>query len=279
MKARLNGVELYYEVHGSGELMVMTHGAWSDATTWEAVVGPFSEHFEVVVWDRRGHSRSEDGDESDSWQEDVEDLAALIEHLGSRPAHLVGNSAGGSVVLNLLAARPDLVISAIVHEPAAFGLLDGSDPAVTRDVRANLKALDSVIALIEAGEHRRAAERFVGIALGEDAWEKLPDRVHEILTANAPTFLGELRSPFDPKSIDLDGLNRMSVPLVVTAGTESPRIERAAAKRVAELVPRARLEVLTGTGHVPQRTHPQLWIDTVGRFANTDRRVTATGQE
>ena len=127
----LNGVDLYYEMGGAGKRLVLTHGSWTDHTGWAPELRALTERFEVVTWDRRGHSRSQDGDHPGSRDEDAADLAALIEHLGGAPVHLVGNSYGSVVVLTLVAGRPELVASAVVHEPPLLDLLVGTaDPAI-----------------------------------------------------------------------------------------------------------------------------------------------------
>jgi pimeloyl-ACP methyl ester carboxylesterase len=73
--------------------------------------------FQVVTYDRRGHSRSERLATQGSVEKDVADLALLIDSQGLQPAHVVGNSFGASIALKLAAARPDLVASLAVHEP------------------------------------------------------------------------------------------------------------------------------------------------------------------
>ena len=60
--ADVNGVELHYEVTGAGPRLVLTHGSWTDGSGWAPSVQRLAERFEVVTWDRRGHSRSQDGD-------------------------------------------------------------------------------------------------------------------------------------------------------------------------------------------------------------------------
>lgn len=54
-----SGVELFYDVRGAGEPLVLVHGSWGDHHSWDPVVAPLSASFEVVVYDRRGHSQSE----------------------------------------------------------------------------------------------------------------------------------------------------------------------------------------------------------------------------
>jgi pimeloyl-ACP methyl ester carboxylesterase len=94
-EAEVNGVKLYYELHGSGEPLALVHGSWTDARAWRFVVPGLSEHFRVLIYDRRGHSRSARPAMQGSWDEDGDDLAALLEAADLLPAHVVANSGGG----------------------------------------------------------------------------------------------------------------------------------------------------------------------------------------
>lgn len=264
----INGVELFYERAGDGDRIVLTHGAWTDGRTWQAVTERLVDRYEVVTWDRRGHSRSGDGDVTGSCREDAGDLAALIEHLGEEPAHAIGNSAGGNVVLNLVTMRPDLVSSAAVHEPGPFGLLaDSHDPELVLRVEDEKILTDRVEDLIVAGENRAAARFFVeNVAVGPGAWDQFPEELRRIIEANASTVPDDLRDGWDINSVDLDGLVTTSVPLLITTGTESPVLEAAAAEELARRVPGARLERISDAGHIPHRTHPDQYTRTVTSF-------------
>lgn len=118
----VNGVELYYETTGTGDCLVLTHGSWTDGTGWDRAVTGLAERYRVVVWDRRGHSRSQAGDGPGSRAEDAADLAGLIEHVSGEPVHVAGNSYGANVTLTLLTERSDLVATAAVtsHPCGAF---------------------------------------------------------------------------------------------------------------------------------------------------------------
>ena len=257
----LNGVDLYYEMNGAGKRLVMTHGSWTDHSSWAPALGALTERFEVVTWDRRGHSRSTGGDHPGCRDEDAADLAALIEHLGGGPVHVVGNSYGSIVVLTLVVSRPELVASAVVHEPPLVTLLEESaDPSIVEALAGVDSGLSAVVAMIETGDNRAAAEYFVDqVALGPGSWARLTESFRAVLEANAPTFLDEQRDPTSG-SIDVVALAGTSVPLMYTYGTEGPRWFRVIIDELALLVPGARVEQLSGAGHIPHATHPDQWV-------------------
>src|SRR5262245_10160310 len=119
--AEVNGVTLSYEQLGDdGPPLVLVHGSWSDRGSWNAVVSAFARRFRVVVFDRRGHGKSERS--AGSIEDDADDLAALIEHLDLAPAHVAGISFGGSISLKLAARRPEVFRSLAAQEPPLFGV-------------------------------------------------------------------------------------------------------------------------------------------------------------
>jgi pimeloyl-ACP methyl ester carboxylesterase len=129
----VNGVRLRYELTGQGDGVVLVHGSWDDRHGFDAVAPDLAERFRVLAYDRRGHS---DGEGGGTLDDDVADLAALIEGLVLGPAHVVGHSRGGAVALRLAIARPELVRTVNVHEPPLFALL-----ADHPEVRARLEEM------------------------------------------------------------------------------------------------------------------------------------------
>lgn len=267
----INGVELYYEQVGEGDRVVLTHGAWTDGRTWQAVVERLADRFEIVTWDRRGHSRSGDGIGTGSCREDASDLAGLIENLGGGPVHVVGNSAGGNVVLNLVAMRDDLVRSAAVHEPGPFGLIaETGDPELETLVRHEKTMTAHVEELIAAGEHREAARYFVEeVAIGPGAWNQFPVELRSIITANAATVPDDLRDGWDAGSVDVEALAVSPVPLLISSGSDSPKMEAATAAELSRLLPAARFEMIETAGHIPHRSHPDQYTAMLTAFIDT----------
>ena len=261
----VNGVRLYYELHGSGEPLALVHGSWGDATSWALVLPGLAESFRVLVYDRRGHSRSERPATPGSVDEDGDDLAALLEALDFAPAHVVTNSYGGNIALRLAMRRPQLFRSLTCHEAPLWGLLE-DDPESQEALAQGARSLEAVGARIAAGDHEGAARQFVEeVVFGPGAWEnELPPEVRAIWVQNAPTFLDELQDR-EQLRIDTDALGRIAVEVRLTEGSESPPTFGRVIRRLLPLLPNATHELIDGTAHVPQLTTPELYVEVTTR--------------
>jgi pimeloyl-ACP methyl ester carboxylesterase len=264
-EAEANGVRLFYELHGSGAPLALVHGSWGDATNWGLVAPGLAESFRVLVYDRRGHSRSERPDTPGSVDEDGDDLAALLEALDLAPAHVVTNSYGGNIALRLGAKRPEVFRSLSCHEPPLWGLLE-DDPESQEMLQQAARSLEAVGKRIAEGDHEGAARQFVEeVAFGPGAWEnELPPETRAIFVQNAPTFLDELQDP-NQVNVDGDALARLEIPVRLTDGSESPPMFPRVINRLVELIPRVTRETIDGAAHVPQLTTPERYVELTTR--------------
>ena len=258
-----NGVDLFYELSGDGrDPLVLVHGSWVDHTTFDAVRPVLDHGFRLLTYDRRGHGRSERPPGPRTIEEDVADLAALLEGLDLHPVHVAGSSRGGSVAVHLAARRPDLVRSLISHEAPLTQLAARPDPELDRA----LAAMGDVTERVLAGDARGAARTFVdAVALGPGGWDRLAPAVQESLVANAASWPSEY---FDAAATGVDAprLAEFDPPVLLTCGANSPRFFQQISERLAALLPNAELRVLPGTGHVPHLTHPALYAGTLVQF-------------
>jgi pimeloyl-ACP methyl ester carboxylesterase len=264
-EVEVNGVRLNYELYGDGEPVVLIHGSWVDGTAWRFVTPGLAETFRVLVYDRRGHSRSERPESQGSVGEDGDDLAALVESLGLAPAHVVTSSFGGTIALRLATSRPDVFRSLSCHEPPLWGLLE-RDPGSRKILEQGKQVLEALAQRIAEGDHEGAARQFVDdVALGPGAWENvLPPEGRAIFINNAPTFLDELRDP-DALRIEEDTLSHLEIPIRLTDGSESAPVFRRTVDRLAELIPRVARETFEGAAHVPQLTIPERFVEVTTR--------------
>lgn len=113
-KQRIGDVELYYEIVGAGEPLVLIHGLGSSTQDWEWQVPTFSERYKVITADMRGHGQSDKPPGPYSVPQFAADTAGLLRHLDSSPAHVVGISMGGMIGLQLAVDAPELVRSLTV---------------------------------------------------------------------------------------------------------------------------------------------------------------------
>lgn len=116
----INGLKVYYEVHGEGaETIILLHHGFACIKMWKDIFGRFVDAgYRVVMYDRRGYGRSEDGEGffdfyvSDRFrQESLDELRAVKLHLGIGPCHLVGQCEGGVVGVDYAARYPEDVKS------------------------------------------------------------------------------------------------------------------------------------------------------------------------
>jgi pimeloyl-ACP methyl ester carboxylesterase len=257
----VNGVHLYWEEHGAGPPVVLVHGSWGDHRNWDPVVSGLARAFRPLTYDRRGHSASERPAGQGSIDEDVMDLALLMAARQLAPAHVVGNSFGGSVVLKLALARPDLFASLTVHEPPLVGLL-GDDPGLP----ALQQRMEAVIATLRSGDAAAGARQFVEtVALGPGMWDALPSEMQQVFVFNAPTWVDEMMEP-GAFWLDVGRLAAFDRPALITGGDQSPPFFGAILGTIGDALPHARRHTFHGAGHVPHLTHADDFVRVVGGF-------------
>jgi pimeloyl-ACP methyl ester carboxylesterase len=123
-KALINGVEIFYEVSGTGYPIVLCHEVAGDYRSWEPQVRFFARHYRVVTFNARGYPPSDVPTALSDYSQDqaVDDLRALLDHLDISDAHLAGLSMGGNVSLNFALKYPQRTKSLVVA-----GTGNGSD--------------------------------------------------------------------------------------------------------------------------------------------------------
>jgi len=103
--AEVNGLKMYYEIHGTGRPLVLLHGAFMSATVYPAL----AEGREGIAVDLQGHGRTADIDRPLTFEQMADDVAALLKHLKIEQTDVFGYSMGGKVGLALAIGHPELV--------------------------------------------------------------------------------------------------------------------------------------------------------------------------
>jgi pimeloyl-ACP methyl ester carboxylesterase len=121
--AEVNGINLYYETHGSGRPMILLHGGLMSGELFAPILPALTERHQVIVPDLQGHGRTADIDRPIDVRLMADDIAALIDHLGLDRPDVVGYSLGGGVAFHTA-----------VRHPAKVGRLVMASANMRRDV-------------------------------------------------------------------------------------------------------------------------------------------------
>jgi pimeloyl-ACP methyl ester carboxylesterase len=121
--ADVNGINLYYETHGTGRPMILLHGGLGSGEMFGPVLSLLAEHHQVIAPDLQGHGRTADIDRPLDIRLMADDIAALVDHLGLEKPDVVGYSLGGGVALQVAVKYPAkvrrlVVVSANVRRDA-----------------------------------------------------------------------------------------------------------------------------------------------------------------
>jgi pimeloyl-ACP methyl ester carboxylesterase len=112
--AEVNGLNMYYEIHGSGQPLVLLHGAYMTIDLMGEIVPALAGSRQVIAVELQGHGHTADIDRPLSYELMADDIAALIEHLAFEKADLFGYSMGGGVALQVAIRHPEVVRKLVV---------------------------------------------------------------------------------------------------------------------------------------------------------------------
>jgi pimeloyl-ACP methyl ester carboxylesterase len=253
---RVNGLDLYYEVHGQGAPILGIHGTPSSALLWVDAARELGTRGKCIIYDRRGFYRSE----RPRWftavdlGDHVEDAAALLDALSATPAVVIGRSTGGEIALELAHRHPGKVKALALLEPAIF-TLDPEATAWADQVRAR------VLRTAEK-DPSSAAETLIRDVLGDRSWESLPDTIRAVFTSASPAVLAEMRGrglDLSDDALFLSGedLATIGQPTLLVSAESSPRPLRRVNEGLAAALPHAD-HVLVAGGHLIHPAHPAI---------------------
>jgi pimeloyl-ACP methyl ester carboxylesterase len=126
--ASVDRLEMYYEIHGRGEPLLVLHGAFMTVELMGALVTELSARHQVVAVEFQGHGHTADIERPFAYEHFADDAAALLAHLGIEDAHVYGYSLGGGVALQLGLRHPERVRRLVIA--SATSNSDGVYPEV-----------------------------------------------------------------------------------------------------------------------------------------------------
>lgn len=205
-EVRLAGRLIYYETHGDGPALLLSHGYSATSQMWTGQIDALSNRHKLIIWDMCGHGRSESPKDPELYSEEntVDDMKGLLDHLGCPSAIIGGLSLGGYMSLAFHATYPDYVRALLIFDSGPGFKNDRAREAWNEQARMRgkmledkgLSALESMSAEMAEAQHKSAfglamAARYMLTQSNDRVIQSLPKiRVPSLV------LVGELDEPF-----------------------------------------------------------------------------------
>ena len=248
--ASVNGLEMYYEIHGTGEPLVLLHGAYMTIDAMGEVVPSLAKTRRVIAVELQGHGRTADIDRALSYEQMADDTAALLRHIGIEEADIFGYSMGGGIALQVTIRHPEVVRKLVLA--SVYYNNDGVYPEM-------LETIETITPEAFTGTPWR--EEYDRIAPNPEDFPTLVAKLKELDL----TFVGW--PPEDIQAIEAPALVIIGDSDVVRPEhtVEMFRLMGGVAGDLAGL-PSSRLAVLPGTTHVGLVERSDLLVSMIGEF-------------
>lgn len=160
-----DGVNIYYEDHGTGPAVLLSHGYSATTRMWTGQVEALKDRYRVITWDMRGHGQSDSPDDPKAYSEaaTVDDIAGILNHLGIDKAVIGGLSLGGYMSLAFNLAHPSMVRALMLFDTGPgyknpVGREGWNVTAMKRAETFEAKGLDALggSAEVRVSQHRSA---------------------------------------------------------------------------------------------------------------------------
>jgi pimeloyl-ACP methyl ester carboxylesterase len=235
--AELNGIEIGYDITGSGPPVLFTHGYQASRRMWSAQADALKDRYTAITWDLRGHGESGTPDDPLRYSHELMlgDMSALLDEAGAERAVLVGHSLGGYASLLFRLQQPERVRALVLF---------GSGPGY-RDAQARQGWNDMAERFASSVEKR-------GLDVLAKASAEVSGAAHRSPDALAHAARGMLAQK---DSSVMDTITEIDVPTLVLVGSEDkPFI--GSSEYMAKKIPGAELVVIEGAGHAASIEQP-----------------------
>jgi pimeloyl-ACP methyl ester carboxylesterase len=261
--------KIWYETHGDGTPLVLAYGIGGNTTHWDVNVPGVAARHRLVLWDPRGHGRSESpGDPArysfDRW---VEDMKSVIDAVGLRKAHVGGLSLGAGIATRFTLKYPARVRSLVITNSSSAAGLPLPPSALVmraRSIEITLAAGMDAMAEFAMEANPNVAER---LKIDPNA----KDEFYAYYRALTPIgYANSLRALLAMDYVT-DRLREIKAPVLLVGGDRDPSLEPM--KIIAKKIRGAKLVVLSPASHFANRDQPEPWNRAVLDFlAKVDRR-------
>jgi len=236
-------IDMYYEVHGEGEPLLLIAGLSEDLTSWIFQIPEFSKKYRVIVFDNRGVGRTDVPDIPYSTEMMADDSAGLLNALGIEKAHILGHSMGSWIAQELALKYPQLIRSLILVS------------AGTQETHMGKHLIDTWARMAREGVNREIYVRELLLWVFTDKFfentEMVQMAVDTLMTSPYPQpahgLIRQVGACLEHNTKDRIG--NITAPTLVLTGKEDILAPVRMSEELAAGIAGAELAVLEGAGH------------------------------
>ncbi|MBK8980821.1 MAG: alpha/beta hydrolase [Ignavibacteria bacterium] len=267
-QVKINGAEINYTDHGSGEPIVFVHGVLEDYRTWEAQTNRFSKNYRVISYSRRFNFPNKNTEQNNNFSAitESEDLAEFIKQLKPGPVHLTGHSFGGLISLFLTKKYPELVQTLTLSEPALISWLPRLKDGKILYKNFYDQLWNPVKQAFEVNDTQTVLKHILKYFAGEDIIETLPDEVKTQFLVNIPEWHAVVYSSDPFSDFKKEYFEEIKVPVLLLSGGQTLPIIKLTNKELRNTLPDAKSYHLAEGTHDYWITNPAEMGDAVLKF-------------
>ncbi|MCS6806439.1 MAG: alpha/beta fold hydrolase [Acidobacteriota bacterium] len=242
-KAQTNGIELYYEIHGHGEPLVLIAGFGVGLWVWYKQIPTLSQSFQVIVFDNRGAGQSDKPEERHTIRTMADDLAGLLVALGIQQANILGASLGGFIAQEFALAYPQMTRRLIL---CATGFGGPHYVLPSEDVLSAMSDMEGL------GTEERARQN-IRLFYSPTFIQEHPDEIEMLIRLYLENPMPEharMNQLIAAMAFDTEArLSAITAPTLVLTADQDICVPPENSKNLAERIPNATLMTISGAGH------------------------------
>lgn len=250
----IEGIPVAYLDEGSGPPIILAHCSSASHRIWRALIDDLKSRYRVMAPDLIGYGASGRWPTYRPFDASA-DAKILVElaRLAGEPAHFVGHSYGGAMVLDALRCSGKPARAMTLIEPVAFPLLRAAERM--DEWRTVQQIADGVIEAMSRGDRRAAARIYMGFWLGRIKWWLAPQKLKQNVLETVDKVALEFQIAKDMDSPPFDELRSLNLPTLLIYGTRTRQPAKAVIEILHDLLPVSHVKTISGVGHMAPITH------------------------
>jgi pimeloyl-ACP methyl ester carboxylesterase len=253
---KIKGLRIAFQRKGSGEELVLLHGALSDSRVWENQIDELSKDFSVIAWDNPGCGQSSDPPDTFRLKDFADCLALFIEKMKLKQPHILGSSFGSGLALEFYRHYPDIPKTLILVSAYAGWAGSLPPPIVSERLRIGIRQSS-----LPPGE---LVAEWIPTLFSKSVPGTVVEKTASIMSEFHPAGMRVMLSAFAEADLR-DMLSTITIPALLLHGDQDKRSPLNVAKSLHANIPSSKLVIIPGVGH-------EINIEAPGEFNNVVRK-------